>query len=274
MISSQRTIHIYWDQGFPSAPELVNRISDLWELAAPGWRVHRYSAADVDEHLRAYGLDIEELTVQIRSDIFRLHLLKREGGLWVDATVLPTKQSAMWLNCVADSELFMFQKPFPDRLVSTWLIYAQKKDNLLINAWLSGVLTYFTERKRRPLDEVSFPERALTHAIRRIAPHHCANPRLGYLTSGFPYFIAHYILARASRTGTNLSKLLAEMPYVPADTAHLLQRQLRSKGPSMQGLGLLLSSGPVHKLTWKEPGLYDQAIELVEQQFRNIENEE
>lgn len=81
------------------------------------------------------------------SDIIRLELLKKYGGLWIDATVLLTGQI---YEFITKSPLFVYQFPKENKIsrtISNWLIYAYNH-NIIIEETLNLLYTYWrTENK-------------------------------------------------------------------------------------------------------------------------------
>ena len=69
------------------------------------------------------------------SDILRIELLSKYGGLWLDSTIFTTKRSELVFN--ENIELFVFKQVDLDRknslavVASNWLIYANKNNNII-----------------------------------------------------------------------------------------------------------------------------------------------
>ena len=71
------------------------------------------------------------------SDILRVALLTQHGGLWLDATVLCTKNS--W-NEIKENDIFVYRNGWMDMEcinMASWLIYSRSNNNiLLLTRWL------------------------------------------------------------------------------------------------------------------------------------------
>lgn len=68
------------------------------------------------------------------SDILRVELLSRHGGIWIDASVMLT---AKLPDFITNSELFFFQKCKPGKngngvFISSWLISAKSNNNIIL----------------------------------------------------------------------------------------------------------------------------------------------
>lgn len=258
-------VHIYWDQGFHSAPDLVQRIATLWRKALPCHCVNSYSSVEADVILRDYGLDPNGLEVPLKADVFRLHLLEKYGGLWVDATLLPTSNTQSWLQQISNARLFMFRDPGPDRIISSWLIYSEP-DHPLVKEWRKSLVNLLSSSK--PVVEAGKFKKAVIYALVRIKPSLIPRPFIQQLLQVYPYFITHYTFDWLVRSCPTFFRELRKMPYIHADGPHQLQREIRrNPGLGSSSLRSLLVSAPVHKLTWKEGELYGRILSVVEREF-------
>ena len=133
-------IWICWFQGIEKAPELVK--------ACYNSVVKNYNDKQIivltEENYKQY-VDIPEyilkkwekgyITFAHFSDILRIELLSKYGGLWLDSTIFTTKKSDLVFN--DNIELFVFKQVDLDRknsltvVASNWLIYANKDNNII-----------------------------------------------------------------------------------------------------------------------------------------------
>lgn len=133
-------IWICWFQGIEKAPELVKVCYNSV--------VKNYNDKQIivltEENYKQY-VDIPEyilkkwekgyITFAHFSDILRIELLSKYGGLWLDSTIFTTKKSDLVFN--DNIELFVFKQVDLDRknsltvVASNWLIYANKDNNII-----------------------------------------------------------------------------------------------------------------------------------------------
>ena len=133
-------IWICWFQGIENAPELVK--------ACYNSVVKNYNDKEIivltEENYKQY-VDIPEyilkkwekgyITFAHFSDILRIELLSKYGGLWLDSTIFTTKKSDLVFN--DNIELFVFKHVDLDRknllavIASNWLIYANRDNNII-----------------------------------------------------------------------------------------------------------------------------------------------
>jgi len=86
-----KTIWTYWDS--KDLPDFVSKCIDKWRLLHPDWSITVLNPENLKDYLPE--TDIFKLkfadTKQRRSDFVRLHILPKYGGVWSDASVIPTR---------------------------------------------------------------------------------------------------------------------------------------------------------------------------------------
>jgi hypothetical protein len=76
------------------------------------------------------------------SDIVRIVLLARHGGVWADATVLCLRPLDEWLPACLGNGFFGFARPKPDRLIASWFLAAAANHPLAL-AWHRRTMDYW-----------------------------------------------------------------------------------------------------------------------------------
>lgn len=97
----------YWEQGWENAPLVCRICAESWELANPELTLHKLSPSDLPAllpHLCRWDRLWELPPVQ-RSDIVRLALLHKFGGIWVDATLFSSAPVMPWLENLKAQQL-------------------------------------------------------------------------------------------------------------------------------------------------------------------------
>jgi hypothetical protein len=96
-----KTIWILWLQGWDKAPWLQQQIAESWRSQNPTWKIVLLSM----ENLKDYVTDCpylydpsKQISMQAASDIIRLSLLKNQGGVWADSTMLCMQSLDKWLT--------------------------------------------------------------------------------------------------------------------------------------------------------------------------------
>lgn len=132
-------IWICWFQGIENAPEIVKKCYESVKLNNPDRDICLITADNLSEYVTFpdYILDKWKkgiITNTHLTDLLRLELLIRYGGLWLDATVLCTGQAPDYFF---DSDLFFYQTLKPGRdghasYISSWLMEAKTNNKLLM----------------------------------------------------------------------------------------------------------------------------------------------
>ncbi|WP_425102253.1 capsular polysaccharide synthesis protein [Tropicibacter sp. S64] len=210
-----RRIFLYWKQGFENAPPLVQAIRNRWQDLNPGWEV-----VEITEETEEQWVDMSDihpaLPIATRSDVIRLRLMARHGGIWSDATLLPMKPLEDWLGALMDEGFFAFRQDIPYRRVSSWFL-ASVPGNPIANRWQDWFGRYIARR-----------------------PHPIA------------YFAVHFSFLAAMRGGSAAARSWRRVPALSADGPHHLKWLLHGAAdPARLPSPEELAAVPVFKLAWK-----------------------
>ncbi len=137
-----KTIWRLWSQGWDNAPSLCNTCTESWKYHNPDWDIK-----EIDKNQLSELVDIESALPGLNtnnicySDIVRIFLLKKYGGVWADATVFCNKPLDSWLP----SKTFVFSYPFPYRMIASWFL-SSGVDSYIIDTWYDRVVDYWKYR--------------------------------------------------------------------------------------------------------------------------------
>ncbi len=265
-----KKIHALWLQGRSGAPDLVRHCLDRWEALNPDHRLQVLSEADIGPLLSECGIARDNIAPQALSDIVRAILLVRDGGIWVDATVLPVRSLSSWLPALAESGFFAFERPGPDRHLSSWFL-ASAADHVIPQTWLNET-RWFWKRERRLVAAVDprdyGPTGALARLLRRQAGRPgdliaSVRPEFADGSDVYPYFWFHYLFDHMLRTSPDVARAWAEAGKLSADDGHAVQVLFQSRDdPTDAEIVAALGRAPVQKLNWRmefSPSLFDLA---------------
>jgi len=144
--SIPKKIWMFWYQGWDQVPEIVGACLKTWRRHNPDWTIHTLSASNLFEFLAKDDLAVlggKAVDITVVSDLIRLTLLRRYGGVWADATLYCLKPLNDWIFSVTrDGGFFAFDKPGPDRMLSNWFI-AATLDSYVIRCWLDSSNRYW-----------------------------------------------------------------------------------------------------------------------------------
>ncbi len=239
----QKIIFILWLQGFDNAPFLVKKCLASWIEKNPGWNVICLNKDSlkyyINDDIKAFNLADKAITYAAISDFIRICLLKKYGGLWVDATTYCTIPLDDWLENYIKSGFFSFSYKTtpngqPDRLISSWFLYGEK-NNLIIDAWYQAVLIYFK-------------------TIKNIGAHTAVvslerwnqGDREGH------YFWFHYLFGDLCKVYLKFSNEWAQVPKISEAGPHFLQRSgmLNSMTKEVKN-HIDTKKSPLYKLTYR-----------------------
>ncbi len=210
-----RIIWSLWLQGRNAAPEIVSRCLDSWELMNPGWKLRCLDARSIDSYIPLsdyIDLDRQTITAASISDIARILLLNEYGGVWVDATTYCNRPLDDWLGSLMGAGFFAFEKPGPDRPLSSWFLAAKPGSNL-VSRWCDKTLAYWKDR-----------------------------------TEADAYFWFHNLFAELLLTDPDVCSVWADVPKISADGPHAIQAA--GLYQSADGFAKLIDwSVPLFKLT-------------------------
>ncbi len=142
-----RQIFMLWQQGWDKAPPLVRACAESWRRQNPDWQLHLLDNEGIAEFLPALPNIPERAARTTQSNIVRLALLQRHGGVWADATLFCARPLDDWLPQVAGPNLFLFSYPRPYRLAEIWFMAAAPQNGLL-TAWQQMVAAYWRHFSR------------------------------------------------------------------------------------------------------------------------------
>lgn len=128
---------VCWLQGMEDAPEIVQICYESIRYWLEDWNVVVITSDNYAEYTELPELVIKKWKQGIIadahfSDILRLDLLVRHGGLWLDATTLLTGPLP---NYITRSDFFVYRNGWMDMdmiQMANWLIYSAKPYNRLL----------------------------------------------------------------------------------------------------------------------------------------------
>ena len=134
-------IWICWLQGIENAPELVQKCYQNVINNFPSKKVILITENNMNEYVQFPNYITEKykkgkISKTHLTDLLRLELLIKYGGLWLDSTVLSTANEKDIPDYYFDSDLFLYQNLKPGKdgasiFVSSWLISAKTNNKIL-----------------------------------------------------------------------------------------------------------------------------------------------
>ncbi|WP_194090105.1 capsular polysaccharide synthesis protein [Vibrio hibernica] len=152
-----KIIWIFWDSGFDNAPDVVHKSVYSWKEMNPDYEVKLLSNDNLDKYLDfdfncMFYLSSIHCLPAIKSDILRLYLLSKYGGVWADATTFCLQPLSFWLKEASSyCGLFTFRHKYNNtRPIEVWFI-ASSKASPIINNTLAKIVDYIFKSREYSL---------------------------------------------------------------------------------------------------------------------------
>jgi hypothetical protein len=148
-----KTIWMYWGQGWENVGLLQKIVAGSWMLNNPKWKIELLNDQTLRDHLleeTPYLFDSNKnISYQARSDIIRLALLNKYGGVWADATMLCMQPLDHWaFEAVEKTGIWMYHgwggNFDPNVGIASWFILSYK-NNYVIKKWKERCDQYWKE---------------------------------------------------------------------------------------------------------------------------------
>ena len=187
-----KVLYLFWDQGWDQAPELVQRCARSWERWNPDYVVRRFTRRDLREQLPEFFsrfgrlrslLLRRRITIQALSDLLRIRLLNRHGGIWADGTTLCRKPLRDWLPEQMPHGFFAFHNEVDGRILSRWFLASTPGHPLTAHVH-SRSMQYW--RLRRKADNYFWFHHIIVDQFKN-------DPEMRALIEGIPYFDANHL---------------------------------------------------------------------------------
>ncbi|MCO4579622.1 hypothetical protein Si070_01268 [Streptococcus infantarius subsp. infantarius] len=214
-----KRVWVCWFQGLDDAPEIVKLCIDSIKENFKGYEVIILTEKCIREYVTfpeviERRLEKGQITLTHLSDLLRVELLVKYGGIWIDSTVLITDNNIS--SEIVDSDLFMFQELKPGSEghslpISSWFIVAKANHPILL-ATQAMLYEYWSEN-----------------------------------TKLIDYFLLHHFINISKE---HFEQLWKKMPKYPNSLPHLLQLELFDEysEPRLEEIYRLTS---IHKLSYK-----------------------
>ncbi|MFG0773285.1 capsular polysaccharide synthesis protein [Vibrio plantisponsor] len=150
-----KTIWLYWDKGIENAPELIKNSYSTWKRHNNDYDVIFLDDSNLSKIL---GFDFNiifeefiniELTSAGKSDLLRLYILYRFGGVWADSTTFCLRPISDWLD-IKETGFFIFRQPDSclDRQMVSWFM-ASNQGNKIVKDLLYTSITFLSKKRNK-----------------------------------------------------------------------------------------------------------------------------
>lgn len=271
-----KVIWFLWLQGKSNMPPIVKLCFNSWLLKNKSWQLHFLCNDNLSDFLNNEELEtIKNVSPQAFSDVIRINLLNKHGGVWVDATCYCNNPLDQWLHSVLSSGFFAFSKPGKDRMISSWFLAANKNNTLSKIYCLNTNELWLNNPK---LKVVSWKE---SFAIEKSKLILLMNKKPALWHSWFfvkllkrvPYFWFHYLFEKLYLKDEIFKQIWDNTPKLSAKEPHQLQEFGLNKLVSTKLVNeIKTKKTPVYKLTWKIDHLHltNSVLDFLEKENNNF----
>jgi len=210
-----KKIWFLWLQGFDDMPLMVRKCYESWIRHNADWELIFLDENNLADYVntKRYNEDITSF-----SDLVRIDLLVKYGGVWVDATCFCMKPLSDWLFGHMATGFFAFDRPAPGRMLSSWFLAAEKY-NYISTTLQVKMNEYWKENPDMCLIKRSswrFLDKLLSKLDNQVWFS-------GFITKTlkvYPYFWFHYLFEHIYLHDDTFKALWDETPTISADIPH------------------------------------------------------
>lgn len=230
----------------------------MWRHLNPDYQVEVYDRERVNDLLPAFPFDLNRLSDQALSDIFRVHVLNSSGGVWTDATVFPTAPLSSWLDQDGSTGFFAFPGHRAPLDVSSWFL-ASEPGHLLIRSWWEKIPLYWTHL-RKPItyrkEDGGFLANYSQDPLCFFDPKLCCDTH-------YPYFWVMYMFTDLLTRNPEAAVAWNAVPKRDAHAAQSVFFGLRNT-PNMPDHEIQIAFGKeiMQKLSWRDSVLAQRCLSL------------
>lgn len=211
-------------------PELVQKCHQSWIAHNPDWEFNFldenniHDLIDVDTIFNDRNAKIYRVS---QSEIIRINLLQKYGGVWVDATCFCQQPLDNWLFDYLSSGFFAFRRPGIDRMLSSWFLAAHQ-NNQLVDVYCKAVNQFWPSNK----DIQLWVDRPIIHRLilkSKLHGYLKRRPTLWYhpiFVKGlkiYPYFWFFYLFEKLYNENQIVREIWEQTNKLSADIPHKIQ---------------------------------------------------
>lgn len=239
-----KQLFIFWDQGFENAPIVVKKCVLTWKKHNPTWNIILLDNSNLSQYI---DLKLElpnnvSISKASLSDVIRICLLEKYGGLWVDATTYCVKPLDDWLSQYITSGFFAFYvlNEAQYELISSWFLYGDK-DNYIIQKQKQSVIDYIHKSKV---------------GIGLINPVHQAQTTDDWVNNKYEkefYFWFHMLFTDSYNADNVFKSIWDNTPKYSSDIPHSVQLDIGMLTQIDDNILKRINDidAPLHKLTYR-----------------------
>lgn len=254
-----KKIWFLWFQGISEAPLVVKKCYESWQKYNPDWEVIFLDENNLKNYI-TFSLPQEkrsQLSKSHQSDLIRLELLSKYGGVWADSTSLCRLGLDDWLEGYSQSGFFCFiHETRGYGWIFNWFFAAEKSNPIVVK--MNQKLTSFYRDNEFYHNGAIAKKRIKFLNLFLNRKYKTTRFWLSYIVRKifkvYPYFIFHFMFANLINSDKELLQLYKKMKqdYHTGDNGDLLGRYGLLR-PLTKEIKERIDSriDPLYKLSWK-----------------------
>ena len=283
IVETPKIIWIFWYQGIQEAPNIVKTCILSWKLHHLDYDLKILNEKTIHDHITIPNfitIKRKDFNYQEYANFVRLALLKKYGGIWVDANIYCFQSLDNWLPALLNENVFLLQSNFGDRLNVNWFI-AATPNHYLINEWKKNYDDFFEENYFR-IDN-TFIKNKLTKTISKFIGINSERTKWWFsffvrkVLNVYPYFIMHYMFNRLYYHDGPTKSIWDNVPKVSACNFDMRCQRMNNisfgKFYSKYKKDKIYLLKLTHRITshW---GYYEKYINLINEDFRQLQKKD
>jgi len=252
-----KKIWFLWFQGKAEMPEIIKMCFESWVRHNHAWEVlflSRENLAGFIDLEAKTQLNLDEIPLQAQTDIIRINLLKKHGGVWVDATCYCNTPLDNWLDNSTKSGFFAFSKPHEDRMISSWFL-AAKPNNVLVDIYCKATNEFWQKNRPKKLVKYRGEHKALDAFLLKTyfkKPTRWLSTFTVKLLNRTHYFWFHFLFEKIYKSNPACQKIWDETPNISAKIPmQLMLYGLNTSANSQIKNEIDKPKAPLYKLSWE-----------------------
>lgn len=255
----QKKIWFLWIQGKGDMPVVVSACYESWLKHNPDWEIvflnleEAIALTDLDSVIYNRQSKIPNVVI---SELVRINLLARHGGVWVDATCFCQKPLDDWLPDVMTEGFFAFDRPGEDRRISSWFL-AGRPDNTIVKEYAEAANSFWVENKRiewrndKPILNGIIRKSKIDRFLRKNS-HIWYHPFFVKFLKIRSYYWFHYLFEKLYQERPHIKLQWEKVPKISADIPHRIWNDglFSPLKPAIKE-AIDQKRDPLYKLTWK-----------------------
>lgn len=148
-------VWIYWDSGWENAPKLSQLCLKSWQIyhgSDSKFIIQPINLHDVRNLVNLAHYDNKNIDPTAYSDIIRLELVNKYGGVWADSTVFCTRPLDDWLTSILSNHMFWSyngHEIWNKNLLNASYFFASNPDSYIMQKWTEACREYWTNRTNK-----------------------------------------------------------------------------------------------------------------------------